>query len=262
MNQKSLSRFESLAQRLVEGSFRHLFGGQMELLEIATRIAQVMEDSSADGRPATVFIVTLHPDDYAEIRAQTPNVSQALADYTLQLAQQAGLVTAQRPSVRLRADAAVRRRRVHVTAEPQADGARQDTKVYAKPNDEEAVLAALRQLEALLIIEGRRHVTLDRPLVSLGRRADNDVVLDSPAVSRRHAQIRWRNGRFVLYDVSGRGRTRVNGDPVSECVLHPGDVIALSDVLVIYAEGTDAPQLQRPTADGDHTQTYVPRQRS
>ncbi|MCA9934185.1 MAG: hypothetical protein KC415_09690, partial [Anaerolineales bacterium] len=59
-------------------------------------------------------------------------------------------------------------------------------------------------------------------------------------------QIRWRYGRFILYDLSGRGRTAVNGESITECVLQPGDVIALGDTLIIYGEGSET---RPPRAD-------------
>jgi pSer/pThr/pTyr-binding forkhead associated (FHA) protein len=70
-------------------------------------------------------------------------------------------------------------------------------------------------------------------------------------VSRQHAQIRWRFDRFILYDVSSRGRTAVNGELVSETVLRAGDVIALSDALLVYAEGRE----ELGSADEDTAQT-------
>ncbi len=116
-------------------------------------------------------------------------------------------------------------------------------------------LVALKKTDAFLIIKGRHHLPLDKPLITLGRLTDNDIVLDAPAVSRRHAQIRWRFGRFVLYDLGGRGRTSVNGQTVIESVLHPGDVISLSGVKLIYGEEHVEPDKeQKPVDDtGGHT---------
>lgn len=78
-------------------------------------------------------------------------------------------------------------------------------------------------------------------MTRIGRRMDNDIVIDSPSISRQHAQIRWRQRYFVLYDVSRRGQTAVNGRPAREHILRSGDVIALSDVMLVYGEGRDAP---------------------
>jgi pSer/pThr/pTyr-binding forkhead associated (FHA) protein len=99
---------------------------------------------------------------------------------------------------------------------------------------------------------------LDAPLVSIGRRIDNDIVLDSSAVSRHHAQIRWRYGRFVLYDVGGRGSTAVNGQSVTEYVLQAGDVIALSNVSIIYGEGLEK-RSRRSTGDSTDQTLLMPK---
>jgi hypothetical protein len=121
-----------------------------------------------------------------------------------------------------------------------AEHGEQQTATLTLPrSSESSELAALLEVDAFLIIEGGRHVPLDKPVITIGRRSDNDIIVDATAVSRQHAQIRWRFGRFVLYDTSSRGRTKVNGVRVKEQVLQSGDVVALSDVLIVYAEGSD-----------------------
>jgi pSer/pThr/pTyr-binding forkhead associated (FHA) protein len=75
---------------------------------------------------------------------------------------------------------------------------------------------------------------------------DNDIVIESPSISRRHAQIRWRYGRFVIYDLGSSGGTQVNGQRVTESVLHNGDVIMLSQVALIYGEGLAEDEQERP----------------
>jgi hypothetical protein len=134
------------------------------------------------------------------------------------------------------------------------------TQIRQINDDGDAFAAEIAALDAYLIVEGQRHVPLLRPVTSLGRHIDNDVVLDAPTVSRKHAQIRWRYGRFILYDVSNRGRTQVNHQPVNEMVLKSGDVISLSDVKLIYGEGeTQQRPRSRPTNDlDDQTQIRPP----
>ena len=257
---RSLSQFETLAQRLIEGSFSRLFGGQLRPLEVAMRLARTLEDSQVDGRAANHFYVYLHPYDYDSVYRQNPALASELAGYVTHLAQQAGLSLPAPPQVELAADANVSRQQVRVRAEHELRREDPTTQVQRLDSLEEEALSALRALDAYLIIEGQRHIPLDRPFTSLGRRTDNDVVLDSATVSRQHAQIRWRYGHFVLYDLSNRGRTLVNGQPVSEYVLRPGDVITLSNVMIIYGEGVTRPRRPRPAGDdgGDETQMRPP----
>ncbi len=71
-------------------------------------------------------------------------------------------------------------------------------------------------------------------------------------MSRRHAQLRWRFGRFVLYDLGSRAGTWVNDQPVDEFVLRAGDVIRIADTTFIYGEGLSSTQrvkTQNPTLD-------------
>lgn len=245
-----LSRFETLARQLVEESFGRLLGSGLEPLEVATRVARALEDSQAQGQAADLYRIHLHPDDYASVNRRNAELAAELVDYVVQLARQAGLSLPTKPQMELMADAAVRRHHVRVEAGHSQQAKEETTQVFRPPSRMEEALAALREVDAFLVIEGRRHVPLDRPLMTLGRRTDSNIVLDSPSVSRRHAQIRWRYGRFVLYDLSGRGRTVVNGRPVSEYALQPGDVIALSGELIVYGEGYEEAR-QRPRISPD-----------
>lgn len=239
MKQNALSRFELLAQRLVEGSFVRLFGGQLELLEVANRIAQLMEDSYSSGTPVSHFDVFLNPQDFENIYKQHPQVTYELTIYVKQMADQTELALAEPPTVTLLPDPHLKRKKVVVTAVAQNHPKANSTQIFAQNKEADAVPADLLALDAFLIIDGKRHVALIRPLTTLGRRVDNDIVLEAPTVSRRHAQIRWRFGHFILYDVTNRGRTFVNGEAVMEHVLQTGDVVGLSDTLLIYAEGQD-----------------------
>lgn len=49
------------------------------------------------------------------------------------------------------------------------------------------------------------YVDAKHPSLMLGREPDNDLVLDDPRASRRHARIDFRNNRFSLVDHSSNG---------------------------------------------------------
>lgn len=49
---------------------------------------------------------------------------------------------------------------------------------------------------------------------TIGRRPDNDIALRDEHMSRFHALVERRDGGYVLEDLSGKGRTTVDGDPV------------------------------------------------
>ena len=48
-------------------------------------------------------------------------------------------------------------------------------------------------------------VSLLNTSVDMGRQAHNDIVVDGHSVSRTHARIEWRRGRFYIVDMSSNG---------------------------------------------------------
>lgn len=91
---------------------------------------------------------------------------------------------------------------------------------------------------------------LDKPLVTIGRTPESDIVLEAREVSRRHARIERQGLRFVLVDEGSKNRTYVNGAAISEpYTLSDGDEISIAmrfKLLFIDAEST-APLPPSPT---------------
>jgi hypothetical protein len=95
---------------------------------------------------------------------------------------------------------------------------------------------------AFLIVEGVRVFPLAEGVVNIGRRLDNQLVIDDPRVSRNHAQLRSIKGRFVVFDLNSTGGTFVNGQRTSQSVLYPGDVISLAGVALIFGQDNPPPR--------------------
>ncbi len=107
----------------------------------------------------------------------------------------------------------------------------------SKKNTEEVVPE-----NAYLIISGVRVFPLQTPIVNIGRRLDNTLILDDPRVSRNHAQLRSVEGRYVIFDLNSTGGTFINGKRVTQCVLYPGDVISLAGVPLIFGQDNPPPR--------------------
>ncbi len=87
-----------------------------------------------------------------------------------------------------------------------------------------------------MIVNGDTTVEMTEPLVNLGRSRDNHVVLDDPYISRHHAQIRLRFGRYTLFDTQSQTGTYVNDSRVREHNLQTGDVIRMGKITMVYLE--------------------------
>jgi pSer/pThr/pTyr-binding forkhead associated (FHA) protein len=82
----------------------------------------------------------------------------------------------------------------------------------------------------------------------VGRDAEvSDLVVDEPLVSRRHARLERREGRWYVVDLASTNATRVNGGVVTEWPLNPGDELrfARARCLFLGPEGMPAEPEQR-----------------
>ncbi|MGD1994829.1 MAG: DUF3662 and FHA domain-containing protein [Anaerolineae bacterium] len=254
MNQ--IERFEALAERLVEGTFARLFSGYLHPLEVATHLARAMEDQrvlAPDGTALapTHYWVYLNPRDFGLLIANRPSLSEDLVEHVAALANEAGLVLQDPPVVSVEPLTAVAPHSVRVEARWQPERtADEGSATREMTADERVEIADAVDMEPpanpFFIVNGERHVALGGPVITIGRALDNDIILEDPRTSRHHAQLRRRYGRYVLYDIGSSGGTSINGYPVDECVLQPGDVISFAGAEVIYGEDPPAPPSTAP----------------
>jgi hypothetical protein len=61
----------------------------------------------------------------------------------------------------------------------------------------------------------------------IGRANSCDVALSDQTVSRRHAQLLFRDGAWIVNDLGSRNGVTVNGTQVGRCQLRPGDRLGL-----------------------------------
>jgi pSer/pThr/pTyr-binding forkhead associated (FHA) protein len=163
------------------------------------------------------------------------------------MARAAGLHMPSLPGVQVVPDESVASHRASVQASF-ADEPHDSTQALepVQPAPENAATA----LNASLISgEDHRVIPLGRDVVNVGRSRENHIILDDPRVSRQHAQLRLRFGRYVLYDLDSQGGTIVNGQPVQECILQHGDVISLGGVKLIYTEDGEDSSGDAPATD-------------
>ncbi len=219
----------------MEGTFARLFAGRVHPRDVAVQLARALEDSAATGAPATHYAVRLHPSDVQALQQSQPDLERVLSDELLNLARQAGLTLPEPPQVVLRAEANMKPHTVLVTAEGRGSApSATQTMTPVRPAEPR------NAPKAFIIVDGERTVVLGKAVISLGRRFDNDIVVDDARVSRAHAQLRLRFGRYVVYDLGSTGGTYVNGIKVEECVLRAGDVISLGGIPLIYGEESGA----------------------
>ena len=93
----------------------------------------------------------------------------------------------------------------------------------------------------LLVQQGPRAgqaFDLNRPVVTIGREAGNDIVLDDPQVSRHHARLTLQGASYMIEDLGSTNGSFINGRRVmTPTPLNPGDKLGLGDTVVLEVQG-------------------------
>lgn len=90
--------------------------------------------------------------------------------------------------------------------------------------------------------------------VTIGRRDDNGIVLDDPAVSGHHAKVDSLGDRFVLIDLKSKNGTFANEQLIESHWLKDGDVITIGGHALILDFSVDELQHTQKTDEFDETQ--------
>ncbi len=227
-----ISWFENLARSLIEGSFDKILGQRPLTNRIAGEFAKAVEADLEEGNFNKNYTILLDPEAFEAIKPDQNYLSQKLEEFVVVLGAEANRDAIESVSIEIASSQTCKPGEVQVLGyQPEKQG--NPTQVQRiDPN--KIILATIRAVDAFLIVNGKRHIQLDQPLVSIGRHLDNDIVLEEQTVSRQHAQIRWRYGRFVLYDLGSRSGTYLNGERIDQCPLQAGDVIQLGETIMIF----------------------------
>ncbi|HEX6641227.1 MAG TPA: adenylate/guanylate cyclase domain-containing protein, partial [Thermoanaerobaculia bacterium] len=86
------------------------------------------------------------------------------------------------------------------------------------------------QLQIHYVDLGVPRITDLKSDLSIGRTEGNDLVLNHPSVSRKHARIETRDGHFWLVDLKSTNGVKVNGNLISEAAVSAGDKILVGSV--------------------------------
>lgn len=233
-----LDALESRLQALFEDHLMRLFPGRKVEERLARQLGTAMQANLKKGARGAylapdVYILAANPATLTEWR-QDASLLENLLDAIQAVAKEAGLQFARQPRFTTTTDASL------------PDGEVRLLTFFDEENQEQTEgLAAVSEAgtpaetvpgNAFLILHGTKIIPLTQAVINIGRRLDNHIVIDDPRVSRNHAQLRAIQGRFVLFDLNSTGGTLVNGQPIQQTILYPGDVISLAGVTLIFGQ--------------------------
>ena len=104
--------------------------------------------------------------------------------------------------------------------------------------------------------QGSRHIELTQETLTIGRKIDNTLAIEDPAVSGHHARIVKVQAVFFLEDLMSTNGTAINGRPITRYQLHDTDVINIGRHRLVFQEHA-APNIAPPAPFVDLDRTMA-----
>jgi len=228
-----LKDLEKKLEQAIEGMFSKAFKSRIQPIEIAKKLGRAMDEGRTLGPQRTYapneYTVYLSTEDLRELYSIREVMAQEMAEYLKERAKREGYTLVGEVKIEFYPREDLSRGQIEV-----------ETKIVAKEGRiEETQAIKLEEAEneglafapaSLYSFEEQNNFYLSKPLVTIGRSDNNDIVLKNKSVSRSHAQIYRRGKRFYIRDLESTNGTYVNGKLVKERALKPGDIITLGEV--------------------------------
>jgi hypothetical protein len=241
-----LARFERLMEQAVEGSLRRVFQTSLQPVQVAKAAARAMEQAQVVGlrgpEAPNLYHVYLAPADFERFRSYRATLVLELGRYLQEYARERRLRLPSEPRIEVLEEPRVRAGSVRVEARfVDVEPARQAALDEAVEDTRRLRLADLatsgaRPLGGELWLEDASGLRLALEpalgVVRIGRARDNDAVISSQRVSRYHAQLRWVESTWLVYDLDSTNGTYLDSQrvvPSQPRPLEPGTVLRVGD---------------------------------
>jgi hypothetical protein len=264
-----LKHIEKRMESLVEGVFGRAFRRQIHPVEIAKGLTKQMDEGRMVSISRTYapndFTVHLSREDTESIRAYQASLNDELIQYASTHAENKNYHLMTPPRIRFETEDTLRFGEFGVTAKltggdgPREKGAPQDTSGQTRIfRTEESGGGQLDQGTATISADEARRHGLAREIVevvlgdekhplegrgpwSVGRSQENDIVINDPNVSRRHARISRTDGGFVVEDLGSTNGTLLDGAPIDRERIEGGDELTFGQSTARFIRRIDSP---------------------
>jgi hypothetical protein len=231
-----LSWLEQRIQKLVEGSAARIIPGGHPMGDLGSQIVDILRlqlriDENGNALAPNLLVLQVHP-EMAEILTSNRTLVDELRQTLLEAGLELGFDYPSPPVVQVAATKHIAMGQVKVEALFSQDDLVETTAVEIRRSNGSANIPG----NAYLIVDGTKLFPLAQAVINIGRGAENQLVLDSPQVSRHHAQIRLVRGQFMIFDLNSSGGTWVNGRRAQQMSLLPGDVVSISGVPLVFGQ--------------------------
>lgn len=224
-----LREFERRLGGLVEGLFAKTFRSGLQPVELAKRVLKEMEAGRSVGVSEVwapnAFEFRLSPSDAEHFQQAEVALVSELKDVVRENASERGWGLVGPPEITFETDPRLKKGEFRCKAQ--------------LVEGEEKVEPAPASTGSLVIHEDgqSRSVTLGSEVVTIGRLPECQVTIADKGASRRHAQIRQKDGTYILTDLGSTNGTRLNGQTIQTRELSDGDRITIGSTILEFREG-------------------------
>ena len=102
-----------------------------------------------------------------------------------------------------------------------------------------------------------KEVPLEKSRLTIGRKPDNDIVLDDQSASGHHARIVQIQSVFFIEDAGSSNGTYTNGKKTDRKQLVNGDQVTIGQHSLVYQDDSAAPPAAPPKQSFDAEKTVV-----
>jgi len=264
-----LKHIEKRMESLVEGVFGRAFRRQIHPVEIAKGLTKQMDEGRMVSISRTYapndFTVHLSEEDAESIRAYQASLKDELIQYASTHAENKNYHLMTPPRIRFETEDTLRFGEFGVTAKltggdgPREKGAPQDTSGQTRIfRTEESSGGEIDQGTATISADEARRHGLAREIVeivlgnekhqlegrgpwSVGRSHENDIVINDPNVSRKHARISRADNGFVVEDLGSTNGTLLDGAPIDRERIEGGDELTFGQSTARFIRRIDSP---------------------
>jgi hypothetical protein len=264
-----LKHIEKRMESLVEGVFGRAFRRQIHPVEIAKGLTKQMDEGRMVSISRTYapndFTVHLSKEDTESIRAYQASLNDELIQYASTHAENKNYHLMTPPIIRFETEDTLRFGEFGVTAKltggdgPREKGAPQDTsgqtRIFrteessggeidqgtATISADEARRHGLAREIAEVVLGDEKHQLEGRGPWSVGRSQENDIVINDPNVSRKHARISRADNGFVVEDLGSTNGTLLDGAPIDRERIEGGDELTFGQSTARFVRRIDSP---------------------
>jgi hypothetical protein len=231
----NFDQLETRLQSLIEGGIARFFPVGIDQKNLGSDLISEMRANlkiQSDGHnlAPNLFLLSLHP-AHALILAENQTLLDELAGLLQKAAEEAGIQFPLPPQLRVVTDPEVALGETRLMAQFHLEHLVDTSTLTPLPPKEHDGI-----LNAFLIVNGSEIFPLKGEVVNIGRNTENHLVISDLRISRFHAQLRTIRSRYVIFDLDSTGGTYVNDKRINQYILHPGDVISLAGVPIIYGQ--------------------------